>query len=214
MDQRAFFLINNTWTHPALDRLMAAASSFDLWLPLILAVVGLTAWRGGTRARVFLVGLGLTLAVSDGVVGQSLKRAFHRPRPYQSVQGVRQVDLDRRSHPRFLALFRPLDVHWSASPEQDPAARDASRGAGRSFPSSHVLNNVCAAVVLAMFYRRWGWLYLIPATLVSYSRIYVGSHWPSDVIVSVFLAAAVAFWMMLLVQWAAARFGWGSASPP
>lgn len=214
MDERVFFLINHTWTHPALDRLMAAASSFDLWLPLILAVVALTAWRGRLRARIFLVGLALTLAISDGVVGQSLKRAFHRPRPYQAVQGVRQVDLARHARPRVLALFQPLDIHWSASPDQDPAARDLAQQTGRSFPSSHVLNNVCAAVVLAMLYRRWGWLYFGPAALVSYSRIYVGSHWPSDVLVSIFLAGAVAFWMMLLVQWAAARLGWGLTTPP
>lgn len=214
MDERVFFLINHTWTHPAVDRLMAAASSFDLWLPLILVIAVLTAWRGGRRARICLLCLGLTLAVSDGVVGNTLKHAFHRLRPYQTVQGVRQLDFARRARPRILALFRPLDVHWSVNPDQDPPARDAARDTGRSFPSSHVMNNVCAAVVLALFYRRWGWLYFGPATLVAYSRVYVGSHWPSDVIVSAFLAAAVALWMLLLLQWTATRTGWTAASPP
>lgn len=214
MDERVFFLINHTWTHPVMDRVMAAASSFDLWLPLILVAVGLTAWRGGRRARIFLLCLGLTLAVADGVVGNTLKHAFHRLRPYQSVPGVRQLDLARRARPRFLALFQPLDVRWSASPDQDPSAREAARDTGRSFPSSHVMNNVCAAVVLALFYRRWGWLYFGAAALVAYSRVYVGSHWPSDVIVSAFLAGAVALWTMLLLQWTATRTGWVAAPAP
>ncbi len=214
MDERVFFLINHTWTHPALDRFMASVSSFDLWLPLILVLIGLTAWRGGTRARVFLIGLGLTLAVSDGIVGQTLKHAFHRLRPYQTVAGVRQIDLARHTKPRFLALFQPLDIRWSASPYENPVPPETIQTDGRSFPSSHVMNNVCAAVVLALFYRRWGWLYFVPAMLVAYSRIYVGAHWPSDVVVSIFLAGSVALWMMILVQWAATRAGWLATTPP
>jgi len=214
MDERVFFLINHSWATPVLDRLMAAMSSFDLWLPFIIVVLGLTVWRGGRRARTFLIVLGITLAVNDGVVSNSLKHVFHRLRPYQTVEGVRQLDLARRARPRFFALFQPLDVHWSPSPERDPAARDAMQGTGRSFPSSHVMNNMCAAIVLALFYRRWGWTYFAVAGAVAYSRIYVGAHWPSDVLISIFLGAAVALWMMLLLQWTAMRLGLTTATTP
>ena len=54
------------------------------------------------------------------------------------------------------------------------------------------MDNFCAATVLAAFYRRRGWLYFIPASLVAYSRIYTGSHWPSDVAVSMFLGIGIA----------------------
>ena len=40
-----------------------------------------------------------------------------------------------------------------------------------------------------LFFRRRGWFYWIIAAAIGYSRIYLGAHWPSDVLGSVFLAA-------------------------
>ena len=199
MDQRLFFLINRQWTSPALDRIMAAASSLDLWLPFLVLLFLLVAWRGGRRARLLLLALGLMLAVGDGLVAGPLKHLIHRPRPWQAAAGVRQVDLARHARPRLLALFRPLEV--SLSPTPPPGGLSDPNG-GRSFPSSHVVNNFCAAVVLTLFYRRWGWLYFLPASLVAYSRVYVGAHWPSDVFVSVWLAVGLALLSMAALQWA------------
>ena len=68
MDEQVFRLINQQWTGPALDRIMAAASSFDLWWPFIVLAVALVAWRGRTRARWFLFTLGLLLVVGETLV--------------------------------------------------------------------------------------------------------------------------------------------------
>jgi len=52
-----------------------------------------------------------------------------------------------------------------------------------SFPSSHAVNNFAAATLFALHYRRWvPWLAFGLAALVSYSRIYLGLHYPSDVL--------------------------------
>lgn len=190
MDQQLERLINSAWTHPALDRLMAVMSSLEFWLPFLVAAAVLVICRGGAKGRWCLGTLAVTLALSDGVVSESLKRIAHRPRPFQQETGIRQIDLARHASPRFLALFQPLDVRLSAPTPRSAAA--AERSEGRSFPSSHTMNNFCAATVLALFYRRWGWLYFLPAALVGYSRVYVGVHWPSDVLASAALAVALA----------------------
>lgn len=200
MDQKLERLINGAWTHPALDRLMAVMSSLDVWLPFLAIAFVFAAFCGGAKGRWFLATLVLTLAISDGVVSESLKRLAHRPRPFQQVAGIRQIDLSRHAHPRVRALFQPIEVHLSAPQTEDVVA--AERSEGRSFPSSHTMNNFCAATVLALFYRRWGWLYFIPAALVGYSRIYVGAHWPSDVLASALLAAPLACSVVALCDFA------------
>ncbi len=148
--------------------------------------------------------LGLMLAVGETVVDNPLKHAVHRLRPWQAMAGVRQVDLARQARPRLLALGEPAAATVTAAPVV-PAADNPFPG--RSFPSSHVVNNFCAATVLTLFYRRRGWLAFVPAALVAYSRVYVGAHWPSDVLVSMVLAVGLALLVSAGVQRAARRWG-------
>jgi undecaprenyl-diphosphatase len=72
---------------------------------------------------------------------------------------------------------------------------------GRSFPSAHTTNMIAVALVTACFYRRWGWLAFIPALLVAYSRIYTGSHWPSDIVTSIFLSLGSTLLLLCALEW-------------
>lgn len=183
MDQQLLFLINRQWTTPALDRVMAAASSFDLWWPFLL-VAGIAAviW-GGFRMRAMLLAIGLSVGITDALVVDSLKEFVGRPRPHEMVAGIRTLDL-AKAKPRLLAVSRPLREEISVTRILPPH--------GNSFPSGHASNNFAFATVCFCFYRRFGWLAFLPAALVSYSRIYVGAHWPVDILVSAFIGAGIA----------------------
>jgi undecaprenyl-diphosphatase len=67
----------------------------------------------------------------------------------------------------------------------------------QSMPSSHTANWFAASTVLFLFYGRRAWPILIPAVIVSFSRIYNGAHHPGDVLFSAFLGAGYAVLFVL-----------------
>jgi 4-amino-4-deoxy-L-arabinose transferase-like glycosyltransferase len=58
-----------------------------------------------------------------------------------------------------------------------------------SMPSSHAANWFAATTVALIYFRRRAWLVLIGALLVSFSRVYNGVHYPSDVLAGAVLGA-------------------------
>jgi undecaprenyl-diphosphatase len=206
MEQKLLILINRTWTSPAWDGVMATMSSLSFWaVPLIMLVAAVAIW-GGFHARTMLVVLGLTILISDSLVGNGLKHLIKRPRPNEVDAGVRIVALDlHRPVQRLRATLagEPVKPPWVRVMQSRP---DPANARGRSFPSDHALNNVCAAMILAFFYRRAGWLAFIPALLVSYSRVYVGSHWPSDVVISIVMGLGMSLMLLALYEWLWSRY--------
>lgn len=182
IDQQLFLLINREWTSPGLDSFMAAISSWGVLIVPVFILVALIFVLGGFRGRAAVLATAAAVGFADGGVSAPLKDAVGRPRPNQVLSRVRIVDL-QKTKPRLLALFKSPKVLMSR-----PKYGEVR---GKSFPSSHTVDNFCAAAMLGCFFGLRGWLYLIPAGLVGYSRIYTGSHWPSDVLTSMFLGLGI-----------------------
>lgn len=73
-----------------------------------------------------------------------------------------------------------------------------SRPASASFPSSHATTAFAGAVVLSFLLPRLWPLFLAAAVLVAFSRLYVGVHYPSDVIAGAATGAVFAAAIILL----------------
>ncbi|PYK32258.1 MAG: hypothetical protein DME57_00535 [Verrucomicrobia bacterium] len=194
MDQTLFQLINERWTSPALDLFMAAVSDADVWKPLLIILIFAALVFGGFRARACIACLLIAIVIAQPITN-TLKFAISRPRP-KHMMSVRMVRLEK-GRPEFMSIFKAPTVR--RSDESDKRRGDPS------FPSGHMTNNTIAAIILSLFYRR-GWLYWIFAALVGYSRIYLGAHWPSDILGTVFLGAAETFLVLAILEllW---RFG-------
>jgi membrane-associated phospholipid phosphatase len=85
------------------------------------------------------------------------------------------------------------------------------KGGSFSMPSSHAANWFAALMVTFVFYRKAVWLVAPLAFGVSFSRVYNGVHYPSDVFVGAILGAgagAAVMWMMQITWNTAGRHLW------
>jgi undecaprenyl-diphosphatase len=199
LDQTLLYFINQQWTSPALDLFMAALSDSKIWEPLFIAIGVSALLFGGFTGRAFVICLVLSLLITDQVT-DLLKSAVGRHRP-KHVENVRMVQLER-TRPAFLTLFKKPTIRFSDSSDRNRS--------GPAFPSGHVTTNSVIAVFCTLFYRRSGWLYWFVAVAVGYSRIYLGAHWPSDVIATFFLAGGEALLLIGLFEviWRSAGRKW------
>jgi membrane-associated phospholipid phosphatase len=191
LDCHLFRFLNLKLSNPICDVLMPFASGNAFFFPTVVLLAILLFWKGGSRGVVFVLMLGAAVAISDGVVCRNIKHAVGRPRPFMVMPDV----------------HRPGE--YGAMPA--PASPDtAAPRSGNSMPSSHAANWFAATMIAYIYYRRSLRLMLPLALLVSFSRIYIGVHYPSDVLAGAILgagsAAATAWSLNGLWQWAGRRW--------
>lgn len=65
-------------------------------------------------------------------------------------------------------------------------------GGGYSMPSSHAANSFAQAALFSFFYKQPRWPLFLFATAVAFSRVFVGVHYPGDILVGALVGTAVA----------------------
>jgi undecaprenyl-diphosphatase len=172
LDLRVFRWINRGLNHPILDQFFNIVADGRFWTPLLLLLAIYFLVRGKDQTKAWVALTLLSVAIGDPLITNPLKHLFDRPRPYQSVEGVREVSPGSGEQ-----RWEPA-VRISGIPEQDIRH-------GRSFPSSHVANATAAAMSARLVWGpalRWPWYFVALAGL---GRIYTGDHYPTDVLASI-----------------------------
>ncbi len=167
LDATLFFVVNNGFSTPWLDGLMTFFTvAGDLIGWVAFGVLFILLWdRANAKRR--LIAFALALAVT-GLAVSVIKVVVDRDRPLEAFkQGIDAGEVTIRTPYHKLVA--------------------------RSFPSGHTQGAFTAATFFVLYYRRRGGLLLACATLVGVSRIYVGAHYPLDVVAGAMLGSAGAW---------------------
>jgi undecaprenyl-diphosphatase len=182
LDVAVFHFINTTLANPVGDFLWPLITDYDRLLPVRIVLVAvwlLLLVRGGARGRTAALLLIPILFFADGLSSSLIKELISRPRPCHEIGGVPVVQ----------GIHMLVDC-----------------GPGKSFPSSHAVNNFAVATLFAVYYRQWRAGFYGGAALVALSRPAVGVHYPSDILGGAAIGICVAFAVIFLWTWTARKF--------
>lgn len=62
-----------------------------------------------------------------------------------------------------------------------------------SFPSGHTLSSFIAAIILLKENKRFGYVAMVLAILIAFSRMYLYVHFPTDILAGIILACIISF---------------------
>ena len=91
VDVWLFYAINVGWANPVFDAIMPTVTNTAYWRPIYAIAFVLLLWKGGVRGRWAAITLIVMVAVFDPLSTHFLKEAIGRLRPYDALDGVRQL---------------------------------------------------------------------------------------------------------------------------
>lgn len=167
LDTELFLFLNGL--HAAwLDPVMTFISGKITWLPFYLVLLFLVIKNYKKQSILIIIGIILLIVCSDQISSSVFKPIFERPRPCHN-EAIKNL------------VYLPT----------------GHCGGAYGFISSHACNCFALTVfitnILKSHYRKIGYVMYIWAGLVAYSRIYMGVHYPGDVLVGAAVGALLGF---------------------
>ena len=139
-----------------LDRFMWLYTGKEVWLPLAVLIIGVLVYKKNWRESLLIIlAIALVVLLCDQFASHVCKPLFTRFRPTH--------------HPDFMEQVKTVFNY---------------RGGLYGFISSHAANTFAVSVFVSLLLRhKWmSFSMFLWAALCSYSRIYLGVHYPGDIL--------------------------------
>ncbi|MHC1775994.1 MAG: phosphatase PAP2 family protein [Lentimicrobium sp.] len=187
-DQQLFIFLNGMHSS-AFDFIMYWLSDKLIWIPLYAWILFRMIKENRSRAWLVILLIALLVTLTDQVSVQLFKNVFHRLRPCHE--------------PAIDGLVRVLNGHC---------------GGKYGFVSSHACNTAGIAIFSGLMLKnRYKWLLPVMLTwsaLISYSRIYLGVHYPGDVLGGFMVGGSIGYAVFSLWNFVNHKLNRGSKHPP
>jgi undecaprenyl-diphosphatase len=173
-DKQLLVLINQDWSNGLFDLLCPFMRTASNWYLIYAIIIYFLFNRYGKKAWYLLLTVAIAVLLSDQLSGNLIKHAVERLRPCNDP-----------------SLFGKIRVLVPC-------------GSGFSFVSSHASNHFTAAIFIGTVFgaeRKWIWpVVLLWAAFISYAQVYVGVHFPIDVICGSLLGITIGLIMNRLIR--------------
>ena len=173
-DETLFHLVNSGCQNRFFDWLMPLLRDKYIWVPLYVFIASFLLINFKQKGLYILLGLVLTVGIADSTSSHLLKKSMQRLRPCKVLEPSKDIH-----------LLVPC-------------------GGGFSFPSSHATNHFAIATFLLLVLGKiFRWI-KIPLILwagsISFAQVYVGVHYPLDVVAGALLGVLVGWGVSILIS--------------